>query len=203
MPRKRRTWMPDDPMPYLLTFRVGLVTGRYGGGKTSLCVWWAHRLLSDGYASRVMSNIPLSLPGMRLACDYPRRPDHWEPDSVVLYDEAWLELGQGSPPSAVRSFLAYLRKDNCYLLLPSVLPMARQIVGLTVERVFNAYGVGLPFWFYFWELPRGQERGTMIWWHPSRVWGWYDTDYKPTDRWFLYERELSSSVSSEYCEAAQ
>jgi len=121
--------------------RVVWLSGRFGGGKTSLAVWIAAWLVRNRYAARLVSNIPIVG-----RVDPPPVPIN---DSVILLDESWMYVDSWSD---VKAYAAFLRKANLYLLLPSVWPPHSRLRILECHRVFNGVAIGLPFWVYRWSL---------------------------------------------------
>lgn len=194
--------LPDDPIAYWYTTRVAVITGRYGGGKTLLAVMWTWRALRGQRASAVVANMPLAIPGLVPVGDYRADvPDYGAvSDAVIIIDEAWQYLPSGAAFTRVREFLAYLRKRNLYLLAPSVMPVARQVRGLIVERALSLMPLGLPLWLYRWRLDAGAavRRDTVTGWWPVTgmrdVYGMYDTAYIPGDRWFVYAYQPSQEA---------
>lgn len=186
---------------YLRLFRVCVVSGRYGGGKTSLAV----KLALDLSYPFVASNFSLRLPGYSFVDEASSFHDIASSLSsvVIIYDEAWQDLGLGASPRAVRSYLSYLRKRDQILILPSVLPLVRQVQVLQAWRHFNGMVFGLPLWWYKYRLAVSEFRNkrdvfSFYWWFPSRVFSFYDSREIPSSEWYVYERvstEVSSSAS--------
>lgn len=185
-----------DLIHYATTFRTVWFGGRYGGGKTSLAVWLALGLVEQRYASTIISNLPLALDGEQIIG---REEARSASDAVLILDEGWQELEVGSSNRSIKEWLAFLRKQNQIVLLPSVLPLARQVSVFTVERRFNGYPFGLPIWVYRWRLNTGaitrrsSELGWLWWVRPSDVFGVYDHEYRPDGkRWFRYDFDFDS-----------
>lgn len=157
----------------LHAFRIVWLSGRFGGGKTSLAVILAAKLLADKKVDTVVSNFSTSISS---AVD----------DSSMLYnaaivlDESWIYLDDRS---SVTTYAAFVRKFNHYLLLPSVWPPHNRFTFLSVQRVFNAYVVGVPAWVYRWQLGMKavKEKGYFSVINPHAVFGFYDTEFVPVD----------------------
>jgi hypothetical protein len=181
-----------EPLRYVTLFRTLWLAGRYGGGKTALAVYLAAELVSNKFASTIVSNLPLDL---GVSGTVIKKGDIAEiTDAVLLLDEGWQELEVGASNKAIKEWLAYLRKQNHFVLMPSVLALARQVSIFTVERRFNGLPFGVPYWFYQWRLTTGlqtkkrSDRGWLWWHYPQRMFGSYDTEYRPDgQRWFVYE----------------
>lgn len=177
--------LPDQPLLYLAGYRVAAILGRYGSGKTLLAVALTEQLLRRRWAAGVVSNLPLAIPGLRRVDEYASRPTTWPTEHVILADEAWSYLFIDATPKELKSFLAYLRKNGNYLLLPTVLPLSRYVRSVEIEREFNFAVLGLPFWAYRIRLPGGDRDG-IFYLSYRRYYGWYDTEYQPGDKWFVY-----------------
>lgn len=164
--------MADAFLRMVANYRVVWLSGRFGGGKTSLAVWLAAWLVKNGYARRLVSNIPIVG-----RADPPPVPIN---DSAVLLDESWMYVDSWDD---VKAYAAFLRKANLYLLLPSVWAPHQRLRILECHRVFNGVVVGLPFWVYRWSLGMGSisEKGYFMLWRPEKCFGLYDTEYIPKD----------------------
>lgn len=186
---------------YTALFRVLWLTGRYGGGKTSLALHLADLLIREGSQHRIATNAKLLAPWVQVgeSDSFGDLMESGLQDACLIFDEGWLDLGTGASPRQVRQYLANLRKINCVLLVPSVLPLVRDLRVLTVEREFNAMTFGLPLWLYRYRLAMGTtrkgEEGRFWWWNPSRVFGWYDSGEVPGGVWRVYE--MGRQVQSE------
>ncbi len=168
---------------YCGLFRVVWLSGRYGGGKTSLALHLADRLVAAGDVQFVACNFPLRVG--RVVAEYESFQDMVDntSDVCIIYDEGWQDLGVGASPKAIRQYLAYLRKRSSILLIPSVLPLSRSVAAVRVVRKLNALIFGLPLWWYEFSVDCGikkPETGNYFWWRPQRVWGWYDNRSLPT-----------------------
>lgn len=180
----------DTPIRYLTLFRTLWISGRYGGGKTALSVWLALELVKQGYASSIVTNTELlfASPVDVLRADQ----IHDMQDCAVILDEAWLLLPMGASSGKVQEWLAYLRKNNQHVILPSVLPLARQVSNFVIERSFNGMGIGLPFWLYTYQLRSASigkskpDTGRFMWYKPSRSFGLYDHRARPGDKYYVY-----------------
>jgi hypothetical protein len=137
---------------YCSTFRVVHIGGRYGGGKTSLAWRLAYELVDKGLARYVISNVK------SVWSDDPAKITLRQGvyvDAVVILDEGGIFLKTGYDAD---KFLAFLRKLNITLLIPSVLPPATKARFLSVQRVWNAGVLGLPLWWYRVDLIYGTTR---------------------------------------------
>jgi hypothetical protein len=155
----------------LSAFRILWISGRFGGGKTSLAAMLAAWLLANGKVESVVSNLKLSFSTLPVTPLY---------NAAVVLDESWIYLDDRS---SVTTYAAFVRKFNHYLLLPSVWPPHNRFTFLSVQRVFNGYAVGLPMWFYRWQLGMRsvKEKGYFAVANPAAIFGHYDTEFVPVD----------------------
>lgn len=179
----------QNPVFYLKTFRIAVLGGRYGSGKTLLATKMAFDLASQGAIKRIAANYPLALEN-ETTVTLPEKKTVLEiENAAIIYDEAWKYLGLDKSPSQIKNYLAYVRKNNTYLILPTVQDLSRLVRGVYIERIFNAGILGLPFWLYFCEI--GQKRKSQFYYwlgRPSQYFGTYDTTYKPDETtFFIYE----------------
>lgn len=189
---------------YAWLYRMVWLSGRYGGGKTSLAVFIAQWLCRKSYARYIASNIDLAVGRLvatvspselrRVSCEGPVYRD-----TVILMDEAWTVLGKGAGRKQVVDWLAYMRKGNNFLIMPSVLPLVSEVGVLRVERVFNGLVLGLPVWLYRWRLgddKRGGDKGWFPFLHPTSVFGLYDTASIPGENYKIYDTWQEKEESS-------
>ena len=164
--------MADAFLRMVANYRVVWLSGRFGGGKTSLAVWLAAWLVKNSYARQLVSNIPI------IGRSHP--PPVPVNNSVILLDESWMYVDSWTD---VKAYAAFLRKANLYLLLPSVWPPHHRLRMLECHRVFNGFVLGLPFWVYRWSLSMASiaEKGYFMLWNPQRCFNLYDTEYIPRD----------------------
>lgn len=178
---------PDNPIIYALGYRVVAFIGRYGSGKSLSAVALVHSLLNGNYGFRsIIANMPLSIPGFNLVRKYNDRPSEWPESSVILIDEAWQHLFLDATPNQIKSFLAYLRKNNNVLLLTSVLPLSRRISGVTIMRHYNLQVVGINLWVMSINLPSTDPSVYYV--NPVNYYGMYDTKYIPSREFYFYDR---------------
>jgi len=155
-----------DVFTFTQTLYIG---GRPGGGKTHLAVTLAAWLQVNGYVDSIISNIPMAI---RVPVSVPVFRQ------AIILDESWIYL---SDKTSVFRYAGFVRKDECYLLLPAVYPVHRLLMRFTVERVFNCYSVGVPAWLYQWRYDRlsAKEKGLFLVYHPDVMFGVFDTKAKP------------------------
>lgn len=175
---------------YLTLFRTCWISGRYGGGKTALAIWLSLELVKQGYADKIVTNTELTFAS---PVDTVRSDQvHEIENCAVILDEAWLLLPQGASNKHTQEWLAYLRKNNQHILLPSVLPLAKQVSSFMVERWFNGLQLGVPFWGYTYQLrsasigKRRDEVASFWWFRPSKVFSLYDHKARPGDKYYVY-----------------
>lgn len=180
---------------YTWLYRMVWICGRFGGGKTALAVYIAQWLCRKGYARYIASNIRLGF-GRELRSVSAGDLRHYDcngptfRDMVILMDESWQVLGKGASRKAVIEWLAFMRKGNNFLIMPSVLPLVQEVNVLKVERMFNGLVLGLPGWLYRWSLGdyrRGGDRGHYWFSNPQQVFGLYDTTQIPSEDYTIYD----------------
>lgn len=172
----------------LFQFRTLWLSGRWGGGKTALAVELALRILLSGRSQFIVSNVPLSFKPLTTIkstevadCKY----------SVIIMDEAWLFLESGSWKQA-KDFIAFLRKRDQIMLLPSVLPLTTYVRRLSIERTFNGLPSGLPLWVYTWMIDNGENSksknrsGRFAFFRPTSVFPFYKYKEEPGDIFYVY-----------------
>ena len=173
-----------------LAYRVAWIMGRYGAGKTSLAVLMSARLLAEKRVKRIVSNIPIDFaeiipPGQSLVPLF---------DSGILLDEAWIHV---ESRQAVFDYAAFIRKFNHFLLLPSVFPIHPRLSYFFVQRVYNAYTIGFPFWFYKWNISNKgiKEHGYFAISNPTAIFGHYPSDFVPGDDGGISESVTKTAIS--------
>jgi len=155
----------------LRAFRVVWLKGRFGGGKTLLSFALGREFLERGWSRYLISNIGSA---------WSDKVENVEPrdtklDVFVIVDEAGQFLQTNSQIDTV---MAYARMMNVVAVMPSVMPIPVRARFLSIIRVFNAYGIGLPFWIYRLDLSyAGQtERTHFALLKPHEYYGVYDTE---------------------------
>lgn len=180
-------------MHYLTMYRVCHIDGRYGGGKTASAFRFGYEMVKKGFARYLISNV---------ASVWNDNPDDIVMregryvDAVVILDEGGLFLKTGRDAD---KFLAYLRKLNITLLMPSVDPPAQKLRKLSIQRTMNLHVLGLPLWVYTTELNYGSqsEKVNWIWRRPKEIYGIYDTLGVPSDDTMVYLRDPADPRSIE------
>ena len=170
-------WAGGQALAYCKLYRVVWMGGRYGGGKTALAFRLAHDLLKNHGYRYLLSNVK------SVWTDDPKKivlRDGQYADAVVILDEGGLFLKSSKD---AETFLAFLRKLNVVILIPSVTPPTLKVRSFTIQRVYNLYSYGLPAWVYRWTLSSGhiKETGLFYWVSPPEIFGVYDTLGTPSD----------------------
>lgn len=158
-------------------YRVVWIQGRYGGGKTALSYRLAYELLNSGFSRYLISN-----------CRSVWRDEFSDVtirdgaylDTCIILDEGGLFLRTGKD---TENLLAFMRKFNIILIIPSVRPPSRSVCQFSIQRVANLRKVGLPAWVYRSNLRYENIRESywFLWWQPSEIFGLYDTRDVPID----------------------
>lgn len=167
----------ENLLNYTRNYRVLFVDGRYGGGKTSLGFKLAEELCRKFGFRYILSNVecvwntPLDEVVLR---------DGRYIDAVFVLDEGGMYL---ETSAVARQWLAYLRKLNIVLIVPSVIPPSSIMQRLTVQRLLNMYVFGVPVWYYGLYLRSGRNKSDdkFGWLHPSEIFGIYDTEGMPQE----------------------
>lgn len=157
----------------LLNYRAVWIRGRYGGGKTSLAMFIALEIGRRGSVSKLLANIDTALR------EYP--PVIPVKDAVIVMDEAvfYLETWRD-----VKAYAAFLRKNNLFMLMPSVYAVHKRLRPLECYRVFNAMVVGLPFWLYRYKIESPDSKpdyGYFALVRPLRIFKYFNTASNPVD----------------------
>lgn len=194
-----------DEMYNLFTvYRTLWCSGRPGGGKTSLAVYLALRLVADRRVTGIGTNTRLRLPAGWVETERSSSAELVEEtDIALIVDEAWSEVGVGND-KAVKTWLAYPRKKNQFLLFPSVLPVSRQVAVYRVERVLNLSALGIPVWCYRYCLQVGlgdSMEGVWYWRRPSQVFALYDHTATVGNSYYVYRYHDSESVDGSESQA--
>lgn len=168
MRQEKAVWLSADLFwSQFVAFRIAYITGRYGSGKSALAFLMAARLLAEGRVGSVVANIP---------CTFGGRVPEGETikKAAIVLDESWIYIDSSSD---VKDYAAFARKQEMYLILPSVFPIHARLSFFWVQMIFNAYIVGLPAWVFRWELKQKSVRqsGYFAIWRPTAIFGHYDT----------------------------
>lgn len=158
-------------------FRITTLGGRPGSGKTSLAFRLAFELVRQGKYRYIISNCP------SVWNEQPEkvvlRSGRWA-DAVFVLDEAGTFLKAGAK---LDTYIAYMRKLNVCIILPTFLPPSSRLKVLTIQRTMNWKSVGLPVWQYTGALASDAVRETFgfLWINPHEIFGIYDTNGFPSD----------------------
>lgn len=159
-------------------FRVLKIEGRYGAGKTSLAFIVAARLFAEGRVKRTISNIPCTFAQNTV----PDGNGSYVVDggiipvplfeAAIVLDEAWIYIEDRRD---VLDYAGFVRHYEHFLILPSVMDIHPRLSFFTAQRVFNGYTVGLPIWFYRWDIrqKRVREMGYFAIQNPTAIFGHY------------------------------
>lgn len=136
-------WDWSGAYPLLMQYRVGWIGGRFGSGKTLQSVMMsAHLAELHGYETIANFNLMWGLK------EFPNR----QPLRLcIIIDEAGMEtatrLGHLS-----EGLLAYLRKMEVVILLPSFIPPARKLQFLRYSTSLNLNPIGVDMAIYNWDV---------------------------------------------------
>lgn len=157
-----------DIVELLAYYRLVWISGRFGGGKTSLAFRLAQEYLDKGY--KLVSNA-------RCVWNDDMRDitiDKTGLHSVVILDEGGLEFKSSRQ---IEGLAAYARKMDVIYILPSFFPPTRAAQVVTIQPLFSLVGAGLPLIVYRWrvKLQFFQDTGSFLWWRPSEIYGIYSS----------------------------
>lgn len=183
-------------MDMLTIYRLIWLAGRPRGGKTSLSIAMALWLVSNQHADKICTNTPLNIGTLESTITLGEAQQLR--DVVTIIDEAWEQLGKSSNVKQRDAWLAYLGKNNQYLILPSARDLHHSISDFVIERTMNWLPFGIPLWEYTFNIQKSKvvrakngRRGKpdvakYQWWFPQRVFPYYDHLYKPKEIYYVY-----------------
>lgn len=177
----------DNVLQLCELYRCTWISGRPGGYKTSLAFALAETWLKRGYrlVTNTMTPWADDLKNLDLL-------DDGKLHAVVILDEAGLELKWRAQ---VEQILAYSRKMDIILLMPSFHPPVRSSQIVNIQALFNFKQIGMPLIVYKWRVKLGMfsDSGLLMWWNPSYIYGVYSTlspgDYIDSVYRFLVEKK--------------
>lgn len=152
-------------------YRLCWISGRFGGGKTSLAFYIAGTVwAAKGY--RIVTNTKSIWADDFETMDFADKHGHLK--AVVLLDEGGLEF---KASRQVEQIAAYARKMDCIYILPSFWPPVKRAQVLTCQPVFSFMLIGIPLIVYKWTVSLGsfKDGGTFLWWWPKEVYGIYSS----------------------------
>jgi hypothetical protein len=162
-----------EMMGYLNGYRVLHLDGRMGSGKTALAFRLAYEFVMKYGYRYILSNVKSVWTDD--PADVSLREGRYV-DAVIILDEGGLFIENTRD---AKEFVAYLRKLNIIIIVPSVEVPAERLRKLTCERTLNIEKMsGLPIWWYELRLRRTGKQditGSFWWWKPSEIYGIYDT----------------------------
>lgn len=150
----------------LRNYRIAWIGGRYGGGKSAVSVRLGIEFLERGWVEHIIGNFPC------VAFDSWRDMGELR-DAFIILDEA----GAWMKEKDFEDTVAFLRKRNLYLVLPSVMPPPIKARALNIQRTINFEIIGIPVWRYQMSLSYMNvfEQAALYWWKPREIFGLYDT----------------------------
>lgn len=159
----------DEIYNVIQAYRLVWISGRFGGGKTSLAFYLSKYWLDKGY--RLVTN-GASVWSDEL--DNVRLDSENKLHCVFLLDEGGLDFKANRQIEAIAS---YARKMDCIYLIPSYSEPCRPARVVTIQAVFTLQSIGLPIIFYKWRVLLAEQKtgGMFAWMFPSEVYGVYST----------------------------
>ena len=173
------------------------IRGKPGGGKTTLALKLADMLVARGHVRYTVVNFPLwvdVVPEVTTDIEVVR---HMK-SAVLILDEAGQFFDRTAGPKQLKTWMSYPRKYGQTVLMSSFLEVPKQAASVQVMRTFNGMPFGLPVWWYTWTAQSGviKDKDRFAWWFPSEVFGLYDTEYTPDDRWYIYDWQNGGSAGN-------
>lgn len=168
-------------------YRCIFIDGRYGGGKTILAYRMAYELRRRHGYRYIYSNVRSIINDDPTRMEFRVTPGGVFVDAVLILDEGGMYLDS---PREAKQWLAFLRKLNVVLLIPTVLPPSILMRRITVQRSINWMAFGVPLWSYQIKVASGMShvRQAFYWWQPSEMFGIYDTVGMPDEASELLDR---------------
>lgn len=159
-------WNADVILQTVASYRLCWISGRFGGGKTSIAYRFAQEYLKRGY--RLVSNNLSVWADDISTVDF----DGYHLRAVILLDEGglWFKVG-----SQVEMIASYAAKMDCIYLFPSFWPPTRKAQVVVVQPLWNLKATGLPLIMYRWRVREGgfEDKGVFFWWRPQETYGVY------------------------------
>lgn len=149
--------------------RAVWITGLYGRNKTSFAYALAEPYLKRGY--RLVSNNHSVWRDEMNSIEFDK---DGKLNVVVLLDEAGVDIKFRSQAGKM---LAYLRKMDVYICMPSFWPPAQMLRFLVLQPIINWQMIGLPLITYRWtvRLKMFEAAGWFLWWNPQEIYGIYSS----------------------------
>lgn len=190
-------------MQQIRDFRIVGIEGRYGSYKTALAFRLAYELVKTGEFRHVVANLPNAFQS-DFKDIHLRDNELGDPtflDTVFILDEGGIFLDSDKE---IKKFVAFLRKLNCILIIPSVMPLPSTAKTLVIARKNDFQKIGLPWLRYRAYLSSGRtkEDYTFSWLFPSEIYGIYNTYATPADAddiaKFIFEQSAIVSKAQGY-----
>jgi len=175
--------------------RVLAIQGHYGSHKTAIAFRLAIELCEAYDYQHIVSNC-----GSVLTDDLStiELDDLNRLNTVVVLDEAGEFIEKAAD---TKGWLAFLRKLNVCLLLPTVDNLPKRVTKLELSRTDNYQSLGFDMVTFGISLDGGMtkdEKFKVNWRNPSEIFGLYDTDAFPSDADEILDflREKTSQAAS-------
>jgi len=170
----------DDFLRHVIEHRVLYAGGRLGSHKSAVCValsWLFHR---EGLVKYTVGTCPVSW-----GVDARLAP---ATDVCAILDEAgvWFDArnyGSGKQNVFRKTLLAYLRRLNAILLVPSRLSPDVSFRVLTVQRTFSFEFIGVPLDIYTYALGDGELGAEGRFGVYDLAWLWRVDNYNPSQKY--------------------
>lgn len=150
------------------------IRGRYGSFKTAVSVRLAYEFLERGWVTDLICNFPCVI-----ATDPKKLSDLR--NVFIILDEGG--AGRWLTESSFGDIVAFMRKRNLYMCVPSYSKPPLNAQQLNMQMIFGGQGSGMDFCVYTMLLNDGsvKERNRLVWRRPSEVFGMYNTQHIASD----------------------
>jgi len=149
-------------------YRSCWISGKWGGGKTSLAFYLAMPFLEKGY--RLITNSRCIWADDMEQLEWVNESGHLK--AFVVIDEGGVDIESSKQ---VKAYMAYAAKMDIITMIPSGTEPPPEAKKLVVQVVFNFSKIGIPLIVYHWRLRWGEakDNGIFLWLDPSPVYGVY------------------------------
>lgn len=158
----------DMILQAIQAYRLVWISGRFGGGKTSIAYMFAKQFLERGY--RLITNNHCIWADDMKETQLLQDTNHLH--AVIILDEG----GQYFKASKqIEMIASYAAKMDCIYLIPSFFPPVRTAQVVTIQPLWNIRGTGVPLTIYRWSVKIGNfsDKGHFAWLFPEEVYGVY------------------------------
>lgn len=165
LPARFKLYHANNFLENFLAFRLLVLRGRLGSGKTLLGVALAKWLYDHKLVDGIFTNIPIDTGYLPIT--------HQVRRSVVLLDEAWAFADPRLSANQFKGYGAYARKLDSFWISPSKHGVDKRVADLTCRRIADI--VALDWWLYAYEDGDESKYRESGWFILSNYRDLYDT----------------------------